>query len=105
MQLKMGAILPHNPPSWVSWTATDNYLPNPFYNHTSNTSLSNLHRWARTNPITMEDNYLASYQQVEQVALRLSLALRGLWISQFLDNYHKVPVYVLDSPYPFVEYE
>lgn len=83
----------------------DNYLPNAFYNLTSNASLSNLLHWARTNLITTEDNYLALYQQVKWVALRLGLALHGLWISQFPDNYHEVPVYVLDSPYPFVEYE
>ena len=58
-----------------------------------------------TRGITTEDGYLSSYQQIELIALGLGLAFRALWITQFPDDYHHVPIYVLNSPYPFVEYD
>ena len=85
--------------------STDNYLPPSFYEYQSSSSLSTLHRWATTRGITTEDGYLSSYQQIERIALSLGLAFRALWIAQFPDNYHHVPIYVLNSPYPFVEYD
>ena len=56
-------------------------------------------------PITADGNTLASYQQVELVLLAIGLALRALWIAQFPETYSDVPNYVIDSPYPFSEYE
>jgi hypothetical protein len=56
-------------------------------------------------PITADGDTLASYQQVELVLLAIGLALRALWIAQFPKNYSDVPNYVIDSPYPFSEYE
>ena len=58
-----------------------------------------------TRGITTEDGYLSSYQQIERIALGLGLAFWALWIAQFPDDYHHVPIYVLNSPYPFVEYD
>ena len=48
---------------------------------------------------------LASHGQVELVALGCGLAFRALWIAQFPDRYSDVPTHVIDSPYPFSEYE
>ena len=56
-------------------------------------------------PITADDNLLASYEQVEHVILATGLAFRALWIVQFPDKYSDVPSYIIDSPYPFSEYE
>ena len=85
--------------------STDNYLPPSFYEYHSSSSLSTLHRWATTRGITTEDRYLSLYQEIERIALGLDLAFRALWIAQFPDDYHHVPIYVLNSPYPFIEYD
>jgi hypothetical protein len=55
-------------------------------------------------PITADD-MLASYDQVELVILAVGLALRALWIAQFPEQYTDVPAYIIDSPYPFSEFE
>lgn len=62
-------------------------------------------KWLSMDPITADDNVLASYQQVELVILAVSLAFHGLWISQFLEGYSDVPTYIINSPYPFSQYE
>ena len=93
------------PLPWASWTSTDNYLPPMFYTKESNASLPAFRKWITTNPITTDGDTLASYQQVEVVALGFGLSLRGLWIAQFTDQYNRVPDYVENSPYSFDEYE
>lgn len=93
------------PLPWASWTSTDNYLPPMFYTKESNASLPAFRKWITTDPITTDGDTLASYQQVEVVALGFGLSLRGLWIAQFTDQYNRVPDYVENSPYSFDEYE
>ena len=56
-------------------------------------------------PITADDNTLASYKQVELVILAVGLAFHGLWVSQFPEGYSDVPSYIINSPYPFSQYE
>jgi hypothetical protein len=56
-------------------------------------------------PITADGDALASYKQVELVILGFGLAFRALWIAQFPEIYSDVPAYILNSPYPFSEYE
>ena len=94
-----------SPPAWVSWESTDLYLSEDFFTPQSSSSLSALIRWIRTDPITADNNMLASHGQVELVALGCGLAFRALWIAQFPDRYSDVPTHVIDSPYPFSEYE
>ena len=53
----------------------------------------------------MDDDALASYPQVELIALGLGLAFRALWVAQFLDRYSDVPAHVINSIYPFSEYD
>jgi len=55
-------------------------------------------------PITADNNNLASYEQVELVALGFGLAFRALWIAQFPEKYSDVPTHIINSPYPFSEY-
>jgi len=55
-------------------------------------------------PITADSNHLASYEQVELVALGFGLAFRALWIAQFPEKYSDVPTHIINSPYPFLEY-
>ena len=56
-------------------------------------------------PITADTGFLASYKQVELVALGCGLAFRALWIAQFLDRYSDIPTHIINSPYPSLEYE
>jgi hypothetical protein len=56
-------------------------------------------------PITCDGGDLASYEQVELVILAIGLAFRALWIAQFPENYSDIPTHIIDSPYPFSEYE
>jgi hypothetical protein len=93
------------PPAWATWESNDNYLPDGFYDHKSSSSLSAFKRWITKDPITAADDALASYQQVELVALAIGLAFRALWIAQFPEKYSNVPDYIINSPYPFSEYE
>jgi hypothetical protein len=56
-------------------------------------------------PITADNDMLASYKQVELVILSFGLAFRGLWIAQFPERYSDVPAHVVNSQYPFSQYE
>ena len=94
-----------HPPAWVSWQSADGYLPKEFFDPTSTSSLSAFTRWIETDPITADNHKLASYDQVELVALGCGLAFRALWIAQFPDRYSDVPAHIIDSPYPFSTYE
>ena len=55
--------------------------------------------------ITADNNMLASYKQVELVILGFGLALRALWVAQFPEIYSDVPTHVINSSYPFSEYQ
>lgn len=90
-------------PSWVSWSSNESYLPDIFYDPNSSLSLWSFTQWILSDPLTMNGDTLASYQQVELVVLGFRLAFRGLWIAQFPDNYADVPLYISASPYPFTE--
>jgi len=94
-----------NPPTWASWKSDAPFLPNAFYKPKSSSSLSALMKWLSMDPITADDNTLASYKQVELVILAVGLAFRGLWVSQFPEGYSDVPSYIINSPYPFSQYE
>lgn len=94
-----------HPPAWVSWQSSDCYLSESFFDPKSSSSLSAFTRWIETDPITADNQLLASYSQVELVALGCGLAFRALWIAQFPDNYSDVPAHVINSPYPFSAYE
>jgi len=93
------------PPKWVTWESTDNYLSDAFYNKRSTYSLSAFMRWASTDPITADGDTLASYKQVELVILGIGLAFRALWVAQFPEKFSEVPIHVINSEYPFSEYE
>jgi hypothetical protein len=82
----------------------DNYLSDAFYDTTSSFSLLTFMQWISTDPITADGGLLASYEQVELAILAIGLALRGLWVAQFPEQYPHVPAHVLNSPYPFSEY-
>jgi hypothetical protein len=94
-----------SPPAWVSWTSAHPYLSEGFFNPQSSSSLPAFRRWIDTDPITADTGFLASYKQVELVALGCGLAFRALWIAQFPDRYSDVPAHIINSPYPFSEYE
>ena len=98
-------MLKVDPPSWVSWKSSDNFLPAAFFDQTSDILLSAFNKWITTDPITTEDNYLVSYQQLERVALGFGLAFQALWIAQFSDSSDNVPAYILEGPYLFTQYE
>jgi hypothetical protein len=98
-------LLEGNPPAWASWKSDAHYLPDIFYKKKSSSSLSALVRWMAKDPISADGDVLASYKQVELFLLAVGLALRGLWIAQFPEHYTDVPAYIIDSPYPFSEYE
>jgi hypothetical protein len=93
-----------SPPAWVSWKSTDRYISKAFFNPKSSSSLSVFTNWISMDPITADNNNLASYEQVELVALGFGLAFRALWIAQFLEKYSDVPTHIINSPYPFSEY-
>ena len=61
-------------------------------------------RWIGTDPITVDNNFLMSYEQVELVALGFRLAFRALWVAQFPKKYANVPTHIINSPYQFSEY-
>jgi hypothetical protein len=93
------------PPEWATWKSNANHLPEAFYSNKSSSSLSALKQWVMKDPITSADDGLESYQQVELVVLSIGLAFRALWTAQFPEKYADVPAHVIDSPYPFSEYE
>ena len=76
-----------------------------FYNPHSSSSLQSFKQWILSDPLTVNGDTLASYQQIEMVILGFGLAFRGLWIAQFPDDYTDVPCYIILSPYPFTEHE
>lgn len=94
-----------SPPAWVSWQSTDRFLSEAFFDPKSSSSLSAFTRWIKTDPITADNSAIASSSQVELVALGYGLAFRALWISQFPEEYSDVPAHIINSPYPFSEYE
>ncbi|KIM79995.1 hypothetical protein PILCRDRAFT_9885 [Piloderma croceum F 1598] len=100
-----GDLLEGNPPAWASWQSDVPFLPNAFYKTKSPSSLSALLKCISTDPITADNNMLASYNQVEFVILAIGLAFHGLWISQFPEGYADVAHYIINSPYPFSQYE
>jgi len=102
---KAGNLLEDNPPTWVAWESTDQYLSSAFFEPASSSSLSAFARWISKDPITADGDVLASYKQVELVALGFGLAFRALWIAQFPEQYSDVPAHVLNSSYPFSQYE
>ncbi|KIM72740.1 hypothetical protein PILCRDRAFT_15871 [Piloderma croceum F 1598] len=99
-----GDLLEGSPPAWVSWKSADPYISKAFFNPKSSSSLPAFTRWISTDPITADNNYLASYEQVELVALGFGLAFRALWIAQFPKKYSDVPIHIINSPYQFSEY-
>ena len=83
-------------------------LPAAFYDTKSTSSLSACSvfaHWVGNDPITADGDTLASYDQVELVALAFGLAFRALWVAQFPGRYSDVPPYILNSSYPFSEIE
>ena len=99
-----GSLFKSAAPAWATWKLDNNYLSDTFYNKKSSASLSALHRWVARDSIT-DNDALAPYVQVEQVIQAIGLAFRGLWIAQFPELYSEVPTHVIDSPYPFSEYD
>jgi len=93
------------PPTWVLWKLTDPYISKAFFNPELSLSLSAFIRWIGMDPITMDNNDLASYKQVELVTLGFRLAFRALWVVQFPEKYSDVPTYIMNSCYRFLEYE
>ena len=75
------------------------------YNPSSTSSYSTFTRWIKNDPITADGNNLVSYKQVELVILGFGLAFRAIWIVQFPDQYRDVPAYIINSCYPFMEYD
>src|ERR1700683_2267081 len=72
ISVQNGDLLEESPPAWVTWESNDNYLPAAFYDTKSTFSLSELSAFARgvgNDPITADGDTLASYDQVELVAL------------------------------------
>ena len=100
-----GKALDESCPAWISWKSKDHYLLEEFYNPSSALSYSEFERWIWNDLITVGDNNLASYDQIELVILGFGLAFRGIWIIQFEDQYQDVPSYISDSGYPFSKYE
>ena len=103
--LQDGEASDESRPAWISWKSKDHYLLEEFYDPSAASSYSEFKRWIQNDPITVGDNKLASYDQIELVILGFGLAFRGIWIVQFEDQYRDVPSYISDSGYPFSEYE
>jgi hypothetical protein len=93
------------PPAWVSWKSADPYISKAFFTPDSSSSLSAFVHWIGMDPITTDNNDLASYKQVELVTLGFGLAFRALWVMQFPEKYSDVPTYILNSRYRFSQYE
>lgn len=80
-------------------------MPKAFHQVKGPGSLSKLKSWLRTDPLTIDDNNLTSYNRVEIIALAIGLAMRDLYVIQFPDEYSGIPQHVIDSPLEFREYE
>ena len=89
----------------MSWNLNKSYLPDTFYDPHSSLSLRSFKQWILSDPLTVNGDTLASYQQIELVILGFGLAFRGLCIPQFPDDYADVPHYIISSPYLFTEHE
>jgi hypothetical protein len=89
----------------VSWKSDDRYISKAFFNPKSTSSLSAFTQWISMDPITADNNHLASYEQVELVALGFGLAFRALWVAQFPEKYSDVPTHIVNSSYQFSEYD
>ena len=101
-----GDLFKATPPAWATWKSNDHYLSDAFYTKESSASLLAVYKWIATDPITVDGSSdLAPYAQVELVGLAIGLAFQALWIAQFLENFSNVPTQVIESPYPFSEYE
>ena len=94
------ALLLHGPHG----NQTKNTFPLPFTT-SSLSAQSEFVRWVGNDPITADGDSLALYDQVELVTLAFGLAFRALWVAQFPGIYSDVPPYILNSSYPFTEYE
>lgn len=105
MNCQDGELLDGSPPAWVSWKSNDRYIPKAFFNPKSTSSLSAFTHWISMDPITADNNNLASYEQVELVALGFGLAFRALWVAQFPEKYSDVPTHIVNSSYQFSEYD
>ena len=101
-----GDLFKATPPAWATWKSNDHYLSDAFYTKKSSASLLAVYKWIATDPITVDGSSdLAPYAQVELVGLAIGLAFQALWIAQFPENFSDVPTQVIESPYPFSEYE
>ena len=89
----------------MSWNLNKSYLPDTFYDPHSSLSLQSFKQWILSDPLTVNGDTLASYQQIELVILGFGLAFRGLCIPQFPDDYADVPHYIISGPYLFTEHE
>jgi len=105
MSFQHSNLLEETPPSWVTWESADNYLSKAFYDPRSSSSLSAFTQWTSMDQITTDDNMLASYKQVELIILGFGLAFRALWVAQFPEIYSDIPTHVINSSYPFSEYQ
>ena len=57
------------------------------------------------NPLVTNNADLVSYSRLEIVILAFGLAMRDLWVIQFVDVSSAIPQHVSISPLPFSEYE
>ena len=108
ISVQNGNLLEDSPPAWATWESDEKYLPAAFYDVKSTSSLSAQSEfvwWVGNDPITADGDSLASYDQVELIALAFGLAFRALWVAQFPGIYSDVPPYILNSSYPFTKYE
>jgi hypothetical protein len=108
INVQNGDLLEKSPLAWVTWESNNNYLPAAFYNTKLTSSLSMLSEftcWVGNDPITADGDTLASYNQVELIALAFGLAFKALWVAQFPGIYSNIPPYILNSSSPFSEYE
>ena len=67
--LQDGEALDESHPAWISWKSKDHYLLEEFYDPSAMSSYLEFRRWIRNDPITVGDNKLASYDQIELVIL------------------------------------
>src|ERR1700683_3873108 len=94
ISVQNGDLVEESPPAWVAWESNDNYLPAAFYDPKSTSSLSTISEfvcWVGNDPITANGDTLASYDQVELVALGFGLACRAFWVVQFPGIYSNLP--------------
>ena len=108
ISVQNGNLLEDSPLAWATWESDKKYLPTAFYDVKSMSSLSAQSEfawWVGNDPIIADGDTLASYDQVELITLAFGLAFRALWVAQFPGIYFNVPPYILNSSYPFTEYE